>query len=84
MCTYMPQPPYTKQARAAKVQGTVLVQGIVGLDGKITNVVVLKGPGSGLEVSVIETLKKWKCKPAKDSDGKPVATTVPFQINFHL
>jgi len=80
----MPQPPYTKQARAAKIQGTVLVQGVVGLDGRITNVVVLKSPGSGLEESVIKTLKKWKCEPAKDRDGKTVPTIVPFQISFHL
>lgn len=84
MCTYMPNPPYTKEARAAKVQGTVLVQGVVGLDGRITNVIVLRSPGSGLEESVIKTLKKWKCEPAKDRDGKPVPTTVPFQISFHL
>jgi TonB family protein len=82
VCTYMPSAPYTKEARAAKFEGNVLVEGVVGLDGKITNVRVLKSPGLGLDESVISTLKKWKCKPAKDRDGKPVPTIVPFQIGF--
>jgi len=84
VCSYMPTPPYTKEARAAKFEGNVLVEGVVGLDGKITNVRVLKSPGLGMDESVINTLKKWKCKPAKDRDGKPVPTIVPFQITFHL
>jgi TonB family protein len=84
VCTYMPNPPYTKEARAAKLEGHVLVEGVVGLDGKITNVRVLKSLGLGLDESVINTLKKWKCKPAKDRDGKPVPTIVPFQIGFYL
>jgi TonB family protein len=85
VCTYMPNPPYTLAARDAKFQGNVLAEGTVSLDGKITNVRVLKSPpGLFLDESVIETLKKWKCKPAKDRDGKPVPTIVPFQISFHL
>jgi len=84
VCTYMPHPPYTKEARAAKFEGNILVEGTVGLNGRITNMRVLKSPGLGLDESVIETLKKWKCKPAKDRDGKPVPSIVPFQISFHL
>ena len=78
----MPSPPYTKEARAAKFEGNVPVEGVV--DGRITNVRVLKSPGLGLDESVINTLKKWKCKPAKDRDGKPVPALVPFQIGTHL
>jgi TonB family protein len=84
VCSYTPSPPYTKEARAAKFEGNILAEGVVGLDGKVTNVRVLKSPGLGMDESVINTLKKWKCKPAKDRDGKPVPTAVPFQISFHL
>jgi TonB family protein len=84
VCTYMPSSPYTKEAISAKFEGNVLVEGVVGLDGKITNVRVLKSPGLGLDESVISTLRKWKCKPAKDRDGKPVPTIIAFQISFHL
>ena len=80
----MPNPPYTKEAKAAKFSGSVLVEGIVGLDGKITNIRVLKSPGLGLDEVVIKTLKKWKCSPAIGPNGKPVPVIVPFQINFRL
>jgi len=83
VCTGMPSAPYTKEARAAKFEGDVLAEGLVGLDGKITNIRVLKSPGLGLDESVINTLKKWKCKPAKDRDGKPVPAIVPFLFGFH-
>ena len=82
-CSYMPRPPYSKEAKAAKYQGTVLVEGIVTLDGRITNLRVLKSPGLGLEESVLKTLKTWKCKPATH-EGKPVPTLTPFEITFRL
>jgi len=81
VCIYTPAPPMTKEAKAAKFHGTVLAGAIVELDGRLTNIRVLKGPGLGLDESVINTLKKWKCKPAM-KDGKPVLSDTPFQFSF--
>jgi TonB family protein len=81
-CTYMPNPPYTQKARDAKFSGSVLVEAIVGLDGKITDIRILQSPGLGLDEQVIKTLKKWRCNPAVGPNGKPVPVIVPFQINF--
>ena len=83
-CFYMPNPPYTKEARDAKFSGSVLVEGIVGLDGKITNLRILKSPGLGLDDQIIRTLKTWRCRPANGPNGKPVPVIVPFQVNFRL
>jgi periplasmic protein TonB len=83
-CYYMPNPPYTKEARAAKFQGIVRVEGTVMLDGKIRNLRILKTPGLGLDEPVQKTLMKWKCRPAIGPDGKPVPTTVTFEVNFSL
>jgi TonB family protein len=83
-CTYMPNPPYTQDAKDSKIEGSVLVSGIVGLDGKITNMRVIKALGHGLDESALDALKKWKCTPAKGTQGKPVPTIVTFQINFRL
>lgn len=83
-CFYMPNPPYTKEARKAKFSGSILVEGIVGLDGKITDIRVLKSPGLGLDEQVIKTLKTWKCKPAIGPKGTPVPVIVPFEVNFRL
>ena|ERR1700757_3169701 len=70
--------------RAAKFEGNILAEEVVGLDGKVTNVRVIKSPGLGMDESVTTTLEKWRCKPGKDRDGKPVPTLVPFQFTFHL
>ena len=83
-CYYMPNPPYTKEARKAKIEGAVLLDGVVGLDGKITNIRVLKSLGYGLDENATNTLKKWRCNPAIGPEGKPVSTIVPFQISFRL
>ena len=83
-CSYTPNPPYTKEAKAAKFQGAILAQGIIILDGSITNIKIIKSPGLGMDESVIKTMKKWKCTPAIGPNGKPVPTQVPFEINFRL
>ena len=74
--------PSTKEAKAAKFQGTLILLTTVELDGGITHIRVLKGAGFGLDESAIATLKKWKCKAATGPEGKPVRAEVPFQFNF--
>ena len=81
VCTYMPRPPITKEAKAAKFHGAVILDAVVELDGRITKIRVIKGAGLGLDESAINTLKKWKCKPAL-KDGKPVLADTPFQLTF--
>ena len=83
-CFYMPNPPYSEEARKAKYSGTVLVEAIVQLDGKLTNLRVLKSPGLGLDDNTIQTLKTWRCKPAIGPNGRPVPVIVPFEVNFRL
>jgi periplasmic protein TonB len=83
-CFYMPNPPYSEEARKAKYSGTVVVEAIVTLDGKLTNLRVMKSPGLGLDDNTIQTLKTWRCKPAIGPNGRPVPVIVPFEVNFRL
>lgn len=82
-CYYMPWPPYTKEARDAKFEGTVLAEGIITVDGNVTSLRIVKSPGLGLDESVIKTLSTWKCKPAV-REGKPIPVQIPFEIMFRL
>ena len=82
-CYYMPNPPYTKQARAANFQGVVLVNAVVQLDGSVGNMRILKSPGLGLDENILKTMKTWKCHPAKGEKG-PLTTRVRFELNFRL
>lgn len=82
-CFYMPTPPYTAEARSAKFQGTVQVECTVTVDGRVENIKIVKSPGLGLDESIVQTMKSWRCKAALGPSGRPIPTTVPFQISFH-
>ena len=62
-CVYCPQPAYSNEARAAKLNGTVVLKVVVTADGRAENVQVMNGPGSGLERQAIEAVKNWRFKP---------------------
>ena len=81
VCTYLPTPRITKEAKAAKFHGAVVLLGVVELDGRIAKIRVIKGVGLGLDESAIDTLKKWKCKPPL-KDGKPVLADTSFLFRF--
>src|SRR5260370_41506901 len=63
-CYYAPLPPHTVEAMKAKFIGTVRVEATFTVEGKIENIRILKSPGLGLDESIVQTLKKWKCRPA--------------------
>jgi TonB family protein len=83
-CIYCPSPNFTDEARAAKFNGSVVLQVVVNADGHAENISVLRKAGYGLEQSAIETVKKWQFRPAKGPDGNPVATLVPIEVTFRI
>ena len=83
-CVYCPQPSYSEEARAAKLNGTVVLKIVVTADGRTENVQVVKGPGHGLEQKFIEAVKNWRFKPADGPDGTPVACQVDVETTFKI
>ena len=84
VCVYCPAPDYSERARAARLQGSVLLDIMVTLEGKATKIILVKGLGNGLDEKAIEAVKSWKFRPAKDATGEPVAVRVQVQVTFHL
>lgn len=84
VCYYQPDPQYSEEARKAKYQGTVLLQGVVTQEGRFTNLSVAKGLGMGLDENAIAAVKTWKCKPASGPSGKPVPVYITIEVGFHL
>lgn len=80
---YAPNPPFTDQARKAKVQGTILLAVTVSATGDVADVKVVKGLGSGLDESAIATVRTWKFKPGTE-DGTPVEREVNVEVSFNL
>lgn len=81
-CSSMPLARYTREALAAKIQGSILAEGTIGIDGRITDIRVTRGLGYGLDEAAAETLKNWECSPVIGPNGKPVPAKIAFEINF--
>jgi len=83
-CFYQPAPEYSEEARKTKYQGAVVVEGVINLDGRVTDIKVVKGVGMGLDENAVAAVKTWRCKPAAGPSGKPVRTLVPIEVTFRL
>ena len=75
-------PIYPPIAKAARVQGTVVLQVEVGSTGKIASVKVVSGPPM-LQQAAIDCLKQWAFKPFT-RNGTPVAAMGHIPIEFTL
>lgn len=78
---HKPEPQYTDAARAARIQGTVQVKGIVGEDGRLSSIKVVQGLGYGLDQKAGDCAAEWKFEPAKRY-GEPVAVRIVADVNF--
>jgi periplasmic protein TonB len=84
VCVYCPEPKYTEEARKAKLQGKILLQVLVGVDGRPVRIQVLQGLGMGLDESAIEVLRTWRFSPARDAGKRPVRAWVTIETHFRL
>lgn len=75
-------PRYPDAARERKVDGTVLVQVLVGRDGRIKDTKIVKSIPE-LDDAAVVAVRQWIFKPAM-SKGEPVAVWVAVPIKFSL
>ncbi len=75
-------PIYPDIAREAGVDGQVLVQALVGKDGKVKDAKVVKSIPM-LDQAALTAVKQWVFKPAL-SNNKPVAVWVAVPVKFSL
>jgi TonB family protein len=76
-------PEYAEEARLAKMAGTVKISAVVGADGKVRDVQVVKSAGLGLDEKAVEAVRTWGFKPGL-KDGMPVPVMVEVEVNFRL
>jgi protein TonB len=73
---------YTDEARAAGIEGTVVLDLIVGADGRVSDIHVVTGLGHGLDQAAIAALRDCRFIPGEQA-GKPVGVRVRgFKIRF--
>jgi TonB family protein len=77
------EPQYTHEARAAKIQGTVMLQIDISPDGVAENFEVVRSLEPGLDQKAIEAVRQWRFKPGA-KDGAPVTVRATIEVNFRL
>jgi TonB family protein len=80
---HRPEPEYSEKARRAKLQGTVVLQCIVGVDGHVSQIEIKKPLGMGLDEQAVKAIQKWTFEPARHA-GQPVPVLVSVEVNFRL
>ena len=76
-------PNYPASARAAGIDGVVMLQALVGKDGAVHDVRVVKSIPE-LDGAAMACMRQWKFKPAMDEHGQPVTVWVGVPIKFTL
>ncbi len=80
---YRVEPEYTEAARKAKYQGTVVLYAVVGPDGRVRDLRVVRALGLGLDEKALDAVRQWKFRPGL-KDGAPVAVAASIEVTFRL
>lgn len=76
-------PGYTPEAKAAGIAGVVILRAVIGADGNVLDVSIIRPLDKGLDKNAVNTVKTWKFKAAM-KDGKPVACKVMIEVAFRV
>ncbi|HKE24166.1 MAG TPA: M56 family metallopeptidase [Bryobacteraceae bacterium] len=76
------KPVYPPDAKAAKIQGTVRMQAVIGPDGHVQDLTVTEGDPS-LATAAMQAVWQWVYKPTL-LNGQPVSVATNIDVNFTL
>ncbi len=79
---HQPKPVYPPMAIMAHVQGTVVLQAVIGRDGAVQDLRVLSGPALLIRAAM-EAVKTWRYQPTL-LNGEPVDVLTEISVNFTL
>jgi protein TonB len=75
-------PVYPAVARAAKLQGIVIIEAIIAKDGSVRDAKVLR-PAPMLDQAALDAVSQWKYTPTT-LNGEPVEVVMTVTVNFTL
>jgi periplasmic protein TonB len=78
----MVQPVYPPDAFAKKIQGTVVLQILIGVDGRVLRATVTSGIPL-LDAAAVEAVLQWRFRPAM-KDGQPVPSLATAPVQFRI
>jgi len=77
-----PEPVYPPDAKAARVQGSVVLHFTVTKTGTVENLTVVRGPEE-LRQGAIDTVKQWKYRPYQQDD-EPIEKETSIAVSYML
>jgi TonB family protein len=77
------EPVYSEQARKNHIEGAVVLQCVVGTDGKPRDFHVTRSLGYGLDENAILAVSAWQFVPGTKA-GEPVDVISTIEVNFRL
>lgn len=75
-------PHYPFEAKQARIQGTVVIQIVIGTDGHVSNPRIVSGPDE-LQKASLEAVQQWIYRPYV-LNGEPVAVDTTVNVVFSL
>ncbi len=75
--------PYPPEAKAAGVEGSVVLKLTIDRDGNVSEAEVLEPAGHGFDEAARDAALKFKFKPAT-RDGTPVPVSIKYRYDFTL
>ena len=76
------QPNYPMLAKEMKVQGSVVLQALIGQEGSIQDLRVLSGPAI-LSTAAMDAVRQWRFRPYLQA-GQAVETEARITVNFTI
>jgi TonB family protein len=79
-----PEPSYPPIAVSARVQGSVVVEAVVDVDGRVSRSRVVPSPGKALlELPALDSINQWTFTPG-ELRGQKVPVLMQFVVTFRL
>ena len=76
-------PVYPEVPRKARIEGRVTVQAVIGLDGSVESVDVLRSSNPFFDEAALSAVKQWRYRPAT-MNGVPVRVYFTVEVGFVL
>ena len=75
-------PEYPRVARDAKIQGVVIIQATIGVDGRVIDAQILR-PVPFLGEAALDAVRQWRFTQPQ-LNGEPIAVIMTVTVNFTL
>lgn len=77
-------PEYPPRARAMQIEGQVTLEVVLDRDGRVEETVRVLRSVPALDAAAIAAVRRWRFRPARGRDGRPVRVVMEVPVRFVL